>query len=108
MFLNVSRTTIKKDLKNVEKQISYFELYFLRDGNKIEISGNEKKLRHLKLLKLLDYIEVKDKEIFIFSKKYLNEKIESQIIEKYINKYYEKNIPESIYEIEEKFGTRIS
>ncbi len=105
LFLNVSRTTIKKDLKNVEKQISYFELYFLRDGNKIEISGNEKKLRHLKLLKLLDYIEVKDKEIFIFSKKYLNEKIESQIIEKYINKYYEKNIPESIYEIEEKFGT---
>ena len=58
-FLKVSRTTIKKDMKNLEEYIKKFELYFTRTDNKIEISGNEKKLRHLKLLKLLEYIEIK-------------------------------------------------
>lgn len=105
-FLNVSRTTIKKDLKNVNEQISYFELYFLRDDNRIEISGNEKKLRHLKLLKLLDYVELKGKVPFLFSKKYLNEKLESEIIKKYIDKYYEENIFNSIIEIEKAFNTK--
>lgn len=105
-FLNVSRTTIKKDLKNVNEQISYFELYFLRDDNRIEISGNEKKLRHLKLLKLLDYVELKGKVPFLFSKKYLNEKLESEIIKKYVDKYYEENIFNSIIEIEKAFNTK--
>lgn len=48
-------------MKNLEEYIKKFELYFTRTDNKIEISGNEKKLRHLKLLKLLEYMEIKKK-----------------------------------------------
>ena len=104
-FLNVSRTTIKKDIKNLEEYIKKFELYFKRVDNKIEISGNEKKLRHLKLLKLLEYVEIKGKDVFFYKKKYLNEKFENIIIKKYIEKYYKKEIFEVVLEIEKKFNT---
>ena len=104
-FLKVSRTTIKKDMKNLEEYIKKFELYFTRTDNKIEISGNEKKLRHLKLLKLLEYIEIKGKDIIFYKKKYLNEKLENAIIKKYVEKYYKKEISETVLEIEKKFNT---
>ena len=61
--LKVSRTTIKKDLKDLEKYLAEFELSFYRDENGMYITGKEKKLRHLKLLKMLDYIEIKNKNI---------------------------------------------
>lgn len=104
-FLKVSRTTIKKDMKNLEEYIKKFELYFTRKDNKIEISGNEKKLRHLKLLKLLEYVEIKEKSVIFYKKKYLNEKLENVIIKKYIKKYYKKEIPQMVFEIEKKFNT---
>ena len=62
-FLHVSRTTIKKDIKNMEDYLAQFNLHFERYENKIEISGNEKKLRHLKLLKMLNYAEIKNNQI---------------------------------------------
>lgn len=104
-FLKVSRTTIKKDMKSLEEYIKKFELHFTRIDNKIEISGNEKKLRHLKLLKLLNYMEIKEKNIFFYNKKYLTEKLENTIIKKYAEKYYKKEISEAVLEIEKKFNT---
>lgn len=104
-FLKVSRTTIKKDMKNLEEYIKKFELYFTRTDNKIEISGNEKKLRHLKLLKLLEYMEIKEKDMIFYKKKYLNEKLENVIIKKYAEKYYKKEISEAVLEIEKRFNT---
>lgn len=72
--LKVSRTTIKKDLKDLEKYLAEFELSFYRDENGMYITGKEKKLRHLKLLKMLDYIEIKNKNIVYIKKKYFNKK----------------------------------
>ena len=79
----------------MEDYLAQFDLHFKRYDNRIEISGNEKKLRHLKLLKMLNYAEIKNdkfniKEINFISKKYFNEKSESVIIQKYLNKYFKK------------------
>lgn len=105
-FLKISRTTIKKDIKSLESFLSQFELFFERYENKIEISGNEKKLRHLKLLRMLDYAEVKNKKIFFIDKIYLNEKIESEIIKKYIDKFFKEDIIYVIEEIEKNLNTK--
>lgn len=40
--LKVSRTTIKKDIKDLENYLAEFELYFHRDENKMDIAGKEK------------------------------------------------------------------
>lgn len=104
-FLHVSRTTIKKDIKNMEDYLAQFDLHFERYENKIEISGNEKKLRHLKLLKMLNYAEIKNNQIDFISKKYFNENSESEIIKKYLNKYFKKELLDAIDEIEKNLGS---
>lgn len=100
--LKVSRTTIKKDIKDLENYLAEFELYFHRDENKMDIAGKEKKLRHLKLLKMLDHIEIKNREITFIKKKYLSEKEEQKVIAKYVKGYDVKKIADVIDEIEEK------
>lgn len=83
-ILNVSRPTIKKDILNLQNFLKNFELNFIREENSLFITGKEKKLRHLKLLKLMDYIEIKNREIVFFSPKYFLEEKEQIIIKKYI------------------------
>ena len=85
-YLKVSRPTIKKDIISLNGYLKEFELEFIRDDNEIFIRGKEKKLRHLKLLKLLEYIEVKDGKIELLNKTYLTERKESEIVEKYLKK----------------------
>lgn len=105
-LLKISRTTIKKDIKNLESFLTQFEVFFERYENKIEISGNEKKLRHLKLLRMLDYAEIKNKKVTFIEKKYLNEKIESEIIKNYVNRFFKKDIVSVIDEIEKNLKTK--
>lgn len=100
--LKVSRTTIKKDIKDLENYLAEFELSFKRDENKMEIAGKEKKLRHLKLLKMLDHIEIKNREIVFIRKKYISEKEEQKIIAEYVKGYNIKKIADVIDKIEEK------
>ena len=100
--LKVSRTTIKKDIKDLENYLAEFELSFKRDENKMEIAGKEKKLRHLKLLKMLDHIEIKNREIVFIRKKYISEKEEQKIIAEYVKGYNIKKIVDVIDKIEEK------
>ncbi|WP_289103726.1 PTS sugar transporter subunit IIA [uncultured Fusobacterium sp.] len=106
--LKVSRTTIKKDLKDLEKYLAEFELSFYRDENGMYITGKEKKLRHLKLLKMLDYIEIKNKNIVYIKKKYFNKKEEQKIIAEYIKEYDIKKISDVIDEIEEELNTHFT
>lgn len=106
--LKVSRTTIKKDLKDLEKYLAEFELSFYRDENGMYITGKEKKLRHLKLLKMLDYIEIKNKNIVYIKKKYFNKKEEQKIIAEYIKEYDIKKISDVIDEIEEELNAHFT
>lgn len=100
--LKVSRTTIKKDIKDLENYLAEFELYFYRDENKMDIAGKEKKLRHLKLLKMLNHIEIKNREIVFIRKKYISEKEEQKIIAEYVKGYDIRKIADVIDEIEDK------
>lgn len=106
--LKVSRTTIKKDLKNLEQYLAEFELSFYRDENRMYITGKEKKLRHLKLLKMLDYIEIKNKNIVYIKKKYFSEKEEQKIIAEYLKEYNIKKIIDVIDQIEEKLNAHFT
>lgn len=106
--LKVSRTTIKKDLKSLEKYLTEFELSFYRDDNRMYITGKEKKLRHLKLLKMLDFIEIKNKSVVYIKKKYFNEKEEQKIVAEYIKEYDIKKIIDVIDQIEEKLNAHFT
>lgn len=55
--LEVSRTTIKKDMAALQEYLEKYDLHFEQEGNRISIRGNEKKLRHLIMLKMIRYID---------------------------------------------------
>lgn len=73
-YLKISRPTIKKDLISLNSYLKEFELEFLREEHTIFIVGKEKKLRHLKLLKLLEYLDIKNGKVEYLEKIYLTEK----------------------------------
>lgn len=108
--LKVSRTTVKKDIKSIEKYLNNFELYFYRYENKISIAGKEKKLRHLKFLKMSDFIEIKNEKIVFTNTIYKNEKNIQKILLSYIKNRTTKNttiknIMKIIGDIEKKLKT---
>lgn len=57
--LEVTRTTLKKDMRLLEDELEKYELKFIIEGNKVSIGGNEKKLRHLMMIKMMKYSEIK-------------------------------------------------
>ena len=103
-YLKVSRPTIKKDIFSLNEYLKKFDLQFVRENNSIFINGKEKKLRHLKLLKLLDYIKIIDDKIIFLPKIYLTEKKESTIIKGYILKLNISHLYILISNIERELG----
>lgn len=103
-YLKISRPTIKKDILFLNEYLKEFELKFEREENNIFIVGKEKKLRHLKLLKLLEYIDIKDGEIQYLDKIYLTEKEELKIIKKYLNNINTSNLYTIILKIEKELN----
>lgn len=57
--LNITRATLKRDMESVSKILSQHSLFFDFTKNKFSIQGNEKKLRHLKTLKFLEFFNLK-------------------------------------------------
>ncbi len=55
--LDVSRTTIKKDMSALEEELERYGLSFEHEGNRVLIGGNEKKLRHLMMVKMMEYLD---------------------------------------------------
>ncbi|WP_349763530.1 helix-turn-helix domain-containing protein [Fusobacterium sp. SYSU M8D902] len=103
-YLKVSRPTIKKDILALNLELKNFELEFVRENNSITIKGKEKKLRHLKLLKLLEYIEIKNNRLFFIQKLYITEKIESSIIKNYLTNFNISTLYDIILKIEKKLN----
>ena len=86
-YLKISRPTIKKDLLSLDGYLKEFEVGFIREENTIFIVGKEKKLRHLKLLKLLEYLDIKNGKVEYLEKIYLTEKKELEIVKRYLEKF---------------------
>ncbi|WP_300389496.1 helix-turn-helix domain-containing protein [Fusobacterium sp.] len=103
-YLKVSRPTIKKDILALNLELKNFELEFVRENNSITIKGKEKKLRHLKLLKLLEYIEIKNNRLLFIQKLYITEKIESSIIKNYLTNFNISTLYDIILKIEKKLN----
>lgn len=103
-YLKVSRPTIKKDILSLNSYLKEFELEFVREESGISIRGKEKKLRHLKLLKLLEYIDIEEKRVKFLSKLYITEREELKIVEKYLSEIDTERLFNLISQIEEKLN----
>lgn len=92
-YLQVSITTLKKDMKNLRDFLDKFQLFFsIKDGI-LSINGNEKKLRHLKMIFALKYVYfLEGKTLFIeklfFSDLDLIKILKEYLKNKNVNKYF--------------------
>lgn len=55
-YFQISNITLKKDLKNINESLKRFQLSLEVTDKKVFILGNEKKLRHLKMVYALKYM----------------------------------------------------
>ncbi len=94
--LNVSRTTIKNDIKELKSYLYTFEVYFNIDNNKLFLMGKEKKLRHLMFLKLSEYISFYENKIRYIEKITPSERRNLDLIKDYI---YKQDLNNSIFVI---------
>lgn len=73
-YFQISGATLNKDLKNIDIFLNKFQLYIIKDNGILKVVGNEKKLRHLKMIFALKYLYLKDnkinhiKQLFFFSR----------------------------------------
>ncbi|OEJ14992.1 transcriptional antiterminator BglG [Brachyspira hampsonii] len=106
--IGVSRTTIKNDINDLKEYINNFELYFYLENNKIRLGGNEKKLRHLKFLNMIKYINLESNKINYINSVYPNEKMELLILKEYVNQADINIIYKIIIEVEKKLKSKFS
>ena len=107
-YFNVSRTTIKNDIKNLKSYINNFELYFYISDNRLKLGGKEKKLRHLKFLNIIEHVDIINEEIEFINKIYPNEKSEQKILKEYLKLIDIKKINFIIHSFENKFKYKFS
>ena len=106
-YFNVSRTTIKNDIKNLKSYLNNFELYFYISDNRLKLGGKEKKLRHLKFLNIIEHVDIIE-EIEFINKIYPNEKSEQKILKEYLKSIDIKKINFIIHSFENKFKYKFS
>ncbi|TXJ38204.1 helix-turn-helix domain-containing protein [Brachyspira aalborgi] len=107
-YFNVSRTTIKNDIKNLKSYLNNFELYFYISNNRLKLGGKEKKLRHLKFLNIIEHVDIINEEIEFINKIYPNEKSEQKILKEYLKSIDIKKINFIIHSFENKFKYKFS
>lgn len=107
-YFNVSRTTIKNDIKNLKSYLNNFELYFYISDNRLKLGGKEKKLRHLKFLNIIEHVDIINEEIEFINKIYPNEKSEQKILKEYLKSIDIKKINFIIHSFENKFKYKFS
>ena len=107
-YFNVSRTTIKNDIKNLKSYLNNFELYFYISDNRLKLGGKEKKLRHLKFLNIIEHVDIINEEIEFINKIYPNEKSEQKILKEYLKSIDIKKINFIIHSFENEFKYKFS
>ncbi|MCQ9626478.1 helix-turn-helix domain-containing protein [Cetobacterium somerae] len=90
--LGITRATLKKDIDFLNEVLEKYSLKLESERNKFSIVGNEKKLRHLKALK---YLEYRDLEMTYLDKEYIFQNIEMDTL---------KKLRAIVLEIEKKAG----
>ncbi|MGL4911240.1 MAG: helix-turn-helix domain-containing protein, partial [Romboutsia sp.] len=84
-ILNVTRTTLNKDIKEINQKIKPRNISLALEGKRIALTGNEKKLRHYKAEQLLKYSIVKGKNIVAKDDFLPSSKIIQKMVTNYLN-----------------------
>ena len=77
--LEITRATLKKDINFLNDILEKYSLKLESERNKFFIVGNEKKLRHLKTLKYLEYIDL---EVTYLDREYIFQNIDTNTLKK--------------------------
>lgn len=84
-ILNVTRTTLNKDIKDINQKIKHRDIRLDLEGKRIALIGNEKKLRHYKAEQLLKYSTIKGKSIVVIEDFLPSSEIIQKLIKNYLN-----------------------
>lgn len=90
--LEITRATLKKDIEVLNEILKKYSLRLESKKNRFSIVGNEKKLRHLKALKFLEYRYL---DITPLDRNYIFQNIDEEVL---------KELRGIILEIEKKFS----
>lgn len=90
--LEITRATLKKDIEVLNEILKKYSLRLESKKNRFSIVGNEKKLRHLKALKFLEYRYL---DITPLDRNYIFQNIDEEVLEE---------LRDIILEIEKKFS----
>ena len=85
-YFQVSTTTLRKDLKEIDKNLEKYQLCIKNDLGELSIVGNEKKLRHLKMIYALKYMYLNAGKINYVSDLFFFQKDILLILKKYLEK----------------------
>ncbi|WP_293723782.1 helix-turn-helix domain-containing protein [uncultured Cetobacterium sp.] len=85
-YFQVSTTTLRKDLKEIDKNLEKYQLCIKNYLGELSIVGNEKKLRHLKMIYALKYMYLNAGKINYVSDLFFFQKDILLILKKYLEK----------------------
>lgn len=85
-YFQISNVTLTKDLKNINVFLDKFQLYIIKIDGVLKITGNEKKLRHLKMVFALKYLYLKDNKIDYIKQLFFLSRDIIDILINYLNK----------------------
>ena len=103
-YLQVTVTTLKKDVKNLSDFLEKFQLcFFIKDGV-LSIDGSEKKLRHLKMTFALKYAYFVEKKIIFIEKYFFSDLDLILILKKYLEDKSVEKYLEILENIEKDMG----
>lgn len=103
-YLQVSITTLKKDIKNLSDFLEKFQLCFnIKDGI-LSIEGSEKKFRHLKMIFALKYAYFIEKKIVFVEKKFFSDLDLIVMLKKYLEDKPVEKYLEILENIEKDMG----
>lgn len=103
-YLQVTITTLKKDVKNLSDFLEKFQLcFFIKDGI-LSIDGSEKKLRHLKMTFVLKYSYFIGEKIVFSDKCFFSDLDLILILKRYLENKSVKKYLEILENIEKDMG----
>lgn len=99
-MLFVTRTTLNKDIKEINKKIKNRNIRLDLVGKNICLIGNEKKLRHYKAEQLSRYTTLNNKQIEVIQDTIPSSELISHMIQYYLNRFPINNVRNCIDHIE--------
>ncbi len=95
--MNITRATLKKDIVSLNIFLKNYELEISLKENRYLLTGNEKKYRNFKTLKILEYFSIEENQ---FLPKENSNKLFFSMVESYIENISKENLVSVIFFVE--------